>query len=259
MKVKRRSPIKKQPLRLPGQSLQEQRDEQLIDKCVFLFLMALFFIYNAGFQWWVFLKPRALDPIFATVLAVLFLIYTFLRIWFVWPKIKQFNQGIRGEKAVGQFLEDLRESGYKVFHDLQGEGFNLDHVLIGPAGVFTIETKTLSKPAKGETKLFFDGSVIQMNGKPLERNPVIQAKAQAAWMKQLMEDLTAKKLAVWPVVVFPGWYIERADNAHKELWVLEPKALPKFLENKDVIYFPEEVKVLANSLSRYIRQQEEQS
>jgi hypothetical protein len=58
--------------------------------------------------------------------------------------MRTLRQGIEGEKAVGQFLERLREQRYQVFHDLVGDGFNVDHVLIGPAGVFTIETKTSS-------------------------------------------------------------------------------------------------------------------
>ena len=35
-----------------------------------------------------------------------------------------------GERAVGQYLERLRESGPRVFHDVPGVGFNLDHVVI---------------------------------------------------------------------------------------------------------------------------------
>ena len=44
-------------------------------------------------------------------------------------------------------LEDLRAQGYAVFHDIPGDGFNVDHALIGPAGIFAIETKTRAKPA----------------------------------------------------------------------------------------------------------------
>jgi hypothetical protein len=40
-------------------------------------------------------------------------------------------QGREGEKAVGQYLERLRARGYQVLHDIPGENFNIDHVLIG--------------------------------------------------------------------------------------------------------------------------------
>ena len=61
------------------------------------------------------------------------------------------------ERAVGQTLEALRRKGYRVFHDLIGEGFNLDHVIISEHGVFSVETKTYSKPAKGGCKIIYNG------------------------------------------------------------------------------------------------------
>src|SRR5690606_21161347 len=127
------------------------------------------------FEWWLYFNPAQRKPILFTVLAILFAIYAGFRIWRMLPELRQLKQGLEGEKAVGQFLEKLREQGYQVFHDLQGETFNLDHVLIGPAGVFTIETKTLSKPERGQAKIQFDGETLKMNGKLIERNPIIQA------------------------------------------------------------------------------------
>jgi hypothetical protein len=41
-----------------------------------------------------------------------------------------------GEKAVGEFLERFREKGYRIFHDIVGGDFNIDHVLIGPSGIY---------------------------------------------------------------------------------------------------------------------------
>lgn len=259
MKQKRRSPITQKPLRSPGQSLREKRDELLNDKLLMLLLMAGFLIWVAGFEWWLYYNPKAGNPVYSTVFAILFLIYTAFKIWRVWPELRRLHLGIEGEMAVGQFLERLREQGYQVFHDLLADTFNVDHVIIGPAGVFTIETKTLSKPERGETKLQFDGEQIKVNGVPLDRNPVIQAKAQAVWLRQLLEELTARKMKVRPVVVFPGWFIDHEQGALKEFWVLEPKALIKFLENEPEVFSEQDVKILSNHLSRYIRQQEKQS
>lgn len=48
--------------------------------------------------------------------------------------------GLRGERAVGKALEEL-PPGYRVIHDLDIGRGNVDHVVIGPSGVFAIETK----------------------------------------------------------------------------------------------------------------------
>lgn len=52
-------------------------------------------------------------------------------------------KGLRGERAVGKALEDLPAS-FVVIHDLDVGRGNVDHVVIGPTGVFAIETKEWS-------------------------------------------------------------------------------------------------------------------
>jgi hypothetical protein len=168
------------------------------------------------------------------------------------------KQGIEGEKVVGQFLERLRESGYHIFHDLIGSGFNVDHVLIGPAGVFTVETKTWSKPARGETRIKFDGERLTAAGREPERNPVVQARAQAAWLKSVLAESTGRQFDVFPVVVFPGWFIEQTEGSLRNIWVLEPKALPKFLQKEPQCLAPEDVKLASFHLSRFIRSSEQE-
>lgn len=45
------------------------------------------------------------------------------------------SKGPNGERAVGQYLELLREQGVKVFHDIPSDNFNLDHVLVSRSRV----------------------------------------------------------------------------------------------------------------------------
>lgn len=256
MKQNKRSPITDKPLRNPGQSLQEQRDDLLNDKLLMPFVMAWFLIVMTGFEWWLYFNPKQRNPILFTILAILFSVYAGFKIWRAWPELRQLRQGIEGEKAVGQFLDRLRELGYQVFHDLQGENFNVDHVIIGPAGIFTIETKTLSKPMRGKPLVEFDGKQILVNGKTLDRDPVAQAKGQASWLKKLLDEITGQTLSVHPVIVFPGWFVEHKPGALRGMWVLEPKALPTFLSNKAHELSVEQIKMTSGHLSRFIRTQE---
>lgn len=256
MKQDKRSPIKDKPLRNPGQSLEQRRDNLLYDKVLFPFLMAWFMIVIAALEWWYYYHPQNRSPITVSVIAIAALVYAVFRIWRTWPELMQLRQGIEGEKAVGQFLERLRENGYQVFHDLVGDDFNVDHVIIGPAGVFTIETKTLSKPLRGETKIQYDGEMVQVNGRTMERNPIPQAKAQASWLGKILEESTGREYGVHPVVLFPGWFIDQEPGSMRDLWVLEPKALPKFLEKEPNVLSAEEIKMASSHLSRFIRAQE---
>jgi hypothetical protein len=126
--------------------------------------------------------------------------------------------------------------------------------LIGPQGVFTVETKTISKPMRGDARVTFNGENILVNGYQPDRDPVTQARAQANWLKALLLESSGRKVAVRSVILFPGWWIEPTPASLKpDVWVLEPKALPAFIERERETLSPEDVKLLSYHLSRYVR------
>ena len=54
------------------------------------------------------------------------------------------SRGNEGEQVIGGLLEQLVQEGWAVLHDRrkqQGSPANLDHLLIGPPGVFVIDAK----------------------------------------------------------------------------------------------------------------------
>lgn len=252
----KRSPLKDKPLRNPGQSLDRQRFDLAYDKILTPFLLALLLTVMAGLEWWSYFNPGPPKPFLYSVFALGAIGYALFQAKRVWPKLRALRQAEEGEKAVGQYLERLREQGYQVFHDVLGDGFNVDHVLVGPAGVFSVETKTFSKPARGEAKIVFDGEHIVVDGFEPDRNPVVQARAQAGWLRDLLAASTGRRFAVRPVVLFPGWFIEQQGASTRELWVLNPKAFPEFLKRESAALAQEDVQLASFHLSRYIRERE---
>jgi nuclease-like protein len=74
-------------------------------------------------------------------------------------------------------LEGLRTSRARIFHDIRGDNFNLDHVVIVPAGTFVVETKTISKLGPQARVSMADQKVL-VTGRPLHRDPLAQVRAQ---------------------------------------------------------------------------------
>jgi len=256
MKNLRRSPLKDKPLRLPGQSVSEEREEVLENSVGQPLIFAAFFVLLAGLEWWRMYTDMKPNPIVFSVAAGIAVTYAVLRMWRAAPNLRNLKQALEGERAVGQYLERLREQGFQVFHDVVGTGFNVDHVLIGPAGIFSIETKTWSKSVSGSEELTFDGESIKLGRLEPDRNPIVQAKAQASWLRALLLESTGKKVDVRPVIVFPGWFVVNTAGSFRDIWVLEPKALPTFLMNEPSRLAPEDVKLASFHLSRLIRAQE---
>jgi hypothetical protein len=253
VKSERRSPLKDSPLRNPGQSVEEQQIDIVFEKVLGPFLATILVALLAALEWWRHFTGVPPQPGLYTAAATVVAGYSAWQVYRVWPQVRALRLAREGEKAVGQYLEHLRESGYQVFHDIPGQGFNVDHVVIGPPGVVTIETKTWSKPLRGETRIVVDGERIRANGVEPERNPLIQARAQATWLHGLLKESTGRALPVRPAILFPGWFVERPPAGQSDVWVLNPKALPAFLGHEPERLTAEEIKLAAFHLSRYVR------
>jgi hypothetical protein len=128
-------------------------------------------------------------------------------------RLRNINLGLDAEAAVGQELNCLMLDGFRVFHDVRGDGpYNVDHVVVGPQGVFAIETKGRAKPLRGEAgdahRVEYDGSKLRFPGWT-EAGPLEQAKRNAEWLRKWLSSAVGTDVDVRPVLMLPGWYIER--------------------------------------------------
>jgi hypothetical protein len=251
-----RSPIREKPLRQAGQSLVEQRGKIWDDQIEPYLIMSVVSLLLAGWEWYRYLFELPPLPWLLTAVAIVTIAFAVWRTVRLRPLMKALRLGIEGERAVGQYLDRLASKGYRVFHDVPGDGFNVDHVLVGPGGVFTVETKTRSKPARGDARVAYDGRAITVAGFEPERDAVVQAKAQARWLSALIAESSERRLFVRPVVVFPGWYVEATQGSQAEVWVMEPKGLPAFIEREAQSLSKEEVALIARCMALHVRAHE---
>jgi hypothetical protein len=57
--------------------------------------------------------------------------------------VQNWREGAEGERKTAKVLKPLKRSGLRVLHDVQRRYGNYDHIAIGRAGVFLLETKHL--------------------------------------------------------------------------------------------------------------------
>jgi hypothetical protein len=156
---------------MPGQSLEDERTAIWDDKLEPWLLLAVVFIVLAGLEWARSFYPAPPQPWLMSISAAAVAAFAAWRVIRLRPRLRALRLGIDGERAVGQFLDRLREQGYQAFHDVLADGFNLDHVLVGPGGVFAIETKTWSKPLRGDARISFDGVKLLAADHEPDRDP----------------------------------------------------------------------------------------
>ncbi|HEU4685270.1 MAG TPA: nuclease-related domain-containing protein [Nitrospira sp.] len=239
------------PLRLPGESADE-RLRELREQFLELVIVPLGLSLMAAFELWHWFTGLPIDPWAIPAMALVSIGYAVMKGWPLVTEIRRLRLGLDGERSVGHTLESLREQGYRVFHDIAGDGFNIDHAIVGPAGIFTIETKTRSKMG-GAYRIAYDGNTLRVGeGQPFE-DPLDQARAQARWLANLINEGRRTRVAVRPVVTFPEWYVERTARAAADVWVVNPKEIAGFLRNERLILSVEQIDAIAAVLTVYCR------
>ena len=150
---------------------------------------------------------------FSYFLILLLLIFLMLLIPVLLYQSDNCLLGYLGERAVADELEKLGRRQWRVFHNLEIEYSNIDHIIVCSKGVFCVETKTLRKKPKVNEKLVFKEGKIFRNQYPLKHDPIKQARRNAQWLYNYINNngykSTGKKLGfVVPIIAFPGWLVE---------------------------------------------------
>ncbi len=141
-----------------------------------------------------------------------------------------------GERYVSQFLFPLVGAGYCLFHDVElgsnGKRSHVDHILVGPAGVFVIETRTRRKRGRQakalEADVTYDGKGIHFPWGE-DREGIDQAWANARKVKSLLEDTAnIAGFPLYPILALPGWSVD-ATREFKKPAVISPQQIRDYV------------------------------
>ena len=116
--------------------------------------------------------------------------------WNLWRRWRWASEGAKGEFETAVLLARL-PAEFTVFNDIPLNGFNVDHVIVGPSGVWAIETKSHAG--------FVDVSAfgVRVNGRLMYRDPCRQARRNAAEIGDLVESAIGVRYWVEALVCFP--------------------------------------------------------
>lgn len=251
-----RDPVSKlKRRRNPGESTYERLESLLLEKVLLWIMMCATLVGFVWMEFWRWYFPAKPTPFFTLFIAIIVWGVAGYKMFRLWPELKAIRQGAVGERRVGHLLDGLREMGYHVFHDVDADGKgNIDHVLIGPAGVFAIETKTISLPSDRKAIVTFDGQTLLVDGRnPAEfggRNPVDQVLASASCLVRIISDCTGEKIQVRPVLTYPGWWVEASQDCW--IWVMNPEQIAGRLNKLEDVLTEKQVRQIANNFARLV-------
>lgn len=247
-----RSPIKSKPLPLPGESLGRQLEEVVRDEVIACVVTSIVLLFIVVLEWLRFLFSVSPHPVSISLVAAAFILHAFIKCRRLLQRGRLLRLGIQGERCVGHSLDRLRADGYEVVHDIPEDGYNIDHVLVGPTGVFAIETKARSKPVGRDADIVYDGESIRVDGQLPDRDPIKQATAAADRVRQILRETTGHEVAVRPVVIYPGWYV-RLTRRRPRVWVVNETYLQAWLAWEDESLSKEQVRLYASAVESHVR------
>jgi len=229
-KKKRKNPLTSNLLRSPGESLREKiedlNDDLMLNFVLIALMPLLVYSMHISESYLTGTKETTFRVTLSILLAVSFTVFPLYKLFRLWQQRLRFRLAHDAEMATGQEFNSLMRNGYHIFHDFVADKFNIDHIIVGPSGVYAVETKARAKPITGNNK--FDAEVLY-DGKSLkfpnwlESKPMQQAGAEADWLMNWLSSAIGERVNVTPIVALPGWYVKRTSSGG--IPVINPKQI----------------------------------
>ena len=148
-------------------------------------------------------------------------------------RTESFFKGARGEEKVAGILASLPDT-YHVFNDFVVGRSHVDHVVVGPGGVFAIETKFWQGKVTIE-----DGHVL-LDGQLPDRSPLAQTTREASLVRNALAAVGWKG-PVTPVLVFASDSFEAHRANLKGTVVINSNELGESFDTDRVVIPPAEL------------------
>lgn len=144
-------------------------------------------------------------------------------------------RGAQGEEVVGGRLESLVPEGWRVLHAVPvgTRGSDIDHVLIGPPGVFCINTKN-----RITSNVWIGERMIMVNGQKTDYLRNSRFEAQRA--SKILTKATGWKIDVTPAIVIMAKKFT-VKNQPKDVSVLRRMDVPQWFRRQQATMSDEAV------------------
>jgi hypothetical protein len=144
------------------------------------------------------------------------------------PLVYRYKHGEQGETWIRDELRKLSDT-YTVISDVHiaGKKSNIDFVVVGPTGVFSIEVKNATY------EVTYDGHVLIENGFMMQEHDIIRQVRDEYWsVHEYIVTTLHQDIFVTPIVAFPNkCLISRLPKQIHEIHFVRQCKLVSFIQN----------------------------
>jgi len=137
--------------------------------------------------------------------------------------ITAWQTGAQGELRTGRLLEPLEAEGFRILHDRQIPGSraaNIDHLVIGPPGIYVVETKSL-------------GGSLQIR----DNEVFVSGRRRTKMIDEVKREALAVQTALAKELAAPGWMVTPVICVHRAdlPWLRSEVAGVRIVSGKDLV------------------------
>ena len=138
----------------------------------------------------------------------------------------KFRKGAVGEELVGYILKGLSDD-YTVIYGIETSFGDIDHVVVGPSGVYAIDTKNwrgvITADSKGE---------LLLNGKPPDKPAIRNLTRTIMTVKDKIKVHSTLNPYIYGLLVFPAARVETKWGQKESAHCLRADQLYKYIVEK---------------------------
>ncbi|MFD8393512.1 nuclease-related domain-containing protein [Streptomyces sp. NPDC059680] len=155
--------------------------------------------------------------------------------WSSGSEIRSWSDGLIGERVTGLRLRSLRGHGWFTLHAIQwASGADIDHLAIGPAGVFSIN----SKRHRGKS-VWYGDAAITVNG--VAQRHIAVSQSEARRVSRALSRRCGIDIPVRPVISVVHAAKIKVKNANPPVLVLDVKHLDRVLSGLSPVLTSDQV------------------
>jgi hypothetical protein len=136
--------------------------------------------------------------------------------------ITAWQTGAEGELRTGRLLEPLEREGFRILHDrtIPGSRANIDHIVIGPPGIYVVETKSL-------------GGSLQIRGNDV----FVAGRRKTKMVDEVKREALAVQTALADELAAGGWTVSPAICVHRAdlPWLRSEVAGVRIASGRDLV------------------------
>lgn len=238
---------------MAGQSLRDEYDRFFDERLVASFVVVIAFWMVCLVAWIQKFAGHNPDPRFWTLLSLFVTAYGGFEVFRLRPQLRRLRERRRGDHRVTRLLERLRRKGFVALHDLAANEFRIDHIIVGPPGVYAIESKSWNAFGSGTIDCQGDNELL-LSGRVRDGRALHQAREAAHAAQLILKDELQERRPVKGLLVFAGDWTIQCQADHLDVDVVAADELEDYFDDQQPQLTGREIADICAHLERSARE-----